>query len=93
MRRSPSRGAPTPDFQPSYKLGDRGRCKSVRTSEWKLVVYPGQPYGELYHLIEDPWELHNLYGENAYEGVVHDLRTILLDWMIESEDCLPLDLA
>lgn len=85
------RGPLTRDFRPSYKLGDQGRCKSVRTQEWKLVVYPGQPYGELYHLKADPWELHNLYGQSAYESIVHGLRAMLLDWMIESEDCLPLD--
>jgi arylsulfatase len=37
------------------------RC--IRTREWKLVHYPAKPYGELYHLTEDPHELNNLYAE------------------------------
>jgi arylsulfatase A-like enzyme len=37
------------------------RC--LRTREWKLIHYANKPYGELYHLTEDPHELNNLYGE------------------------------
>jgi len=33
----------------------------VRTRDWKLVFYVGESFGELYHLSEDPDELHNLY--------------------------------
>jgi arylsulfatase A-like enzyme len=84
------RGALTPDFSPRYKIGDRGRCKSVRTREWKLVVYPGQPYGELYHLVQDPWELNNLYGTTSHKSIADQLRALLLDWTIASDDCIPL---
>ena len=37
--------------------------KCLRTKEWKLIHYPTKPYGELYHLSEDPWELRNLYAD------------------------------
>ncbi len=37
------------------------RC--LRTADWKLIHYAGKPYGELYHLAEDPHELNNLYDE------------------------------
>ena len=37
------------------------RC--IRTRDWKLIHYPTRPWGELYHLAEDPHELHNLYDE------------------------------
>jgi arylsulfatase A-like enzyme len=82
-------GPLTPDFTPRNKKGGRGRCKSVRTRRWKLVHYPGQPYGELYDLEADPWELVNLYGQSGYQDVVARLRALLLDWEIESEDTLP----
>ncbi len=82
-------GALTEDFTPRNKRGGRGRIKSVRTRRWKLVHYPGQPYGELYDLREDPWELYNLYDQAAYQDIIMELRTRLLDWTIESEDCLP----
>ena len=61
----------------------------MRTRDWKLVHYPSQPYGELYDLRADPWEMCNLYGQPAHDAVVNELRTRLTDWMIESEDCLP----
>lgn len=83
------RGPLTDDFSPALKLGGRGRCKSVRTERWKLVHYPGQRYGELYDLEFDPWELENLYGHDAYDGVVRDLSGLLVDWLIDTEDCLP----
>jgi arylsulfatase A-like enzyme len=82
-------GPLTPDFTPRNKLGGRGRCRSVRTRRFKLVHYLGQPYGELYDLQKDPWELHNLYGQDEYRDLVAELRAMLLDWTIESEDCLP----
>ena len=37
------------------------RC--IRTTDWKLIHYPTKPYGELYHLSEDPHELDNLYDK------------------------------
>jgi arylsulfatase len=37
------------------------RC--IRTREWKYIHYPNKPYGELYHLAEDPNELNNLFHE------------------------------
>jgi len=77
------------DFSPALKRGGRGRCKSVRTKRWKLVHYPGQSYGELYDLEADPWELHNLYGQKIYDGVVCELSGLLVDWLIDTEDCLP----
>lgn len=88
LQRVPA-GPLTRDFSPNYKLGTRGRCASVRTRRWKLVHYPEQPYGELYDLQEDPWELCNLYGLRGYDEVRHELRSRLLDWLIETEDCLP----
>ncbi len=36
--------------------------KCIRTHEWKLVHYPGKPYGELYHIPSDPRELSNEYA-------------------------------
>ena len=33
----------------------------ARTRTWKLIFYPRQPYGELYHLADDPDELFNLH--------------------------------
>ncbi len=54
------------------------RC--VRTKEWKYIHYPGKRYGELYHLTEDPYELHNLYDREAdVRKAMRDLYHSVLD--------------
>ncbi len=77
------------DFTPGNKLGGKGRIRSVRTREWKLVHYPGQSYGELYNLAENPWELDNLYGRPELADTTNQLRVRLLDWCIDTADIVP----
>jgi arylsulfatase A-like enzyme len=62
----------------------------VRTKDYKLVYYYGKPLGmkgafepstspewELYDLRKDPHEMHNLYADPAYAGVVKKLTAEL----------------
>jgi hypothetical protein len=44
------------------------------------------PAEQLYDLLHDPNEAHNLAGEPALEGVLEDMRTRLTTWMRETED-------
>ena len=53
----------------------------LRTTEWKLVYYLGQPWGELYNLAEDPDELHNLYDAGPAQTKRRELEQALLDWL------------
>jgi arylsulfatase A-like enzyme len=39
------------------------------TDGYKLVLFHGSEYGQLFNLQEDPQELHNLWDESAYEKV------------------------
>jgi arylsulfatase A-like enzyme len=48
----------------------------VRTREWKLNVYDGEP-GELYRINEDPKEHINLLGNPAYSQIVEQLSATL----------------
>lgn len=41
--------------------------------------------GELYDLLEDPWEMHNLIREPGYQEVVEDIRSRLLDWLLSTQ--------
>ena len=66
----------------------RGKMKMVRTDRWKYVWYQ-EGDGELYDLVNDPWELNNLYGRPEYWEVVVEHRERLLDWCITTEDTLP----
>lgn len=47
-----------------------------------------RPYFELYDLLEDSNEQHNLIGDPDYEEVFMDLRHRLLDWMKDTQDPL-----
>ena len=66
---------------------------AIRDREWKLVVGrgsggftnpakidppPGEPVGELYHVLSDPHEDQNLYAEQPV--VVDRLRSLLETW-------------
>jgi arylsulfatase A-like enzyme len=54
------------------------RC--VRTKEWKYIHYSAKPYGELYHLTEDPHELNNLYDqETDVRKAMRELYYAVLD--------------
>jgi len=46
-------------------FSEHGPRVMARTGDWKLVLYLGQPYGELYDLRSDPDELRNLYDAPA----------------------------
>ena len=51
------------------------RHYGVRTKRYKLIhFYNDIDAWELYDLKEDPQELHNLYNDQAYEGVVRKLK-------------------
>lgn len=45
-----------------------------------------KPVEELYDTREDPHEIHNLAGREEYRDVLHRLRTVLWDWMVENRD-------
>ena len=57
----------------------------VRGSRYKLVHYPGQPYGELYDLQEDPYESNNRYDDPELKLHQDQLIQALVDRLIYSE--------
>lgn len=60
-------------------------AKMVRTARWKYCYYP-DGYAELYDVQKDPGERTNLAGRAELRDVEFDLRTRLLDWMINSTE-------
>jgi choline-sulfatase len=69
-----------------------GRRKMVRTARWKYVHDPMGDLDELYDLTEDPWELTNVANEAQHLVVIGELRGLLADWMIRTEDARPVPL-
>ena len=55
------------------------RANMVRDRRFKLVVYHGQEYGELYDLKEDPWEHVNLWESGAHQSVKSRLMRTAFD--------------
>lgn len=64
---------------------DRIRYKGWVTSEWKLAIYLGETFGELYDLKNDPGETRNLFDDKAYQGVKMRLMFEMLEDMERSE--------
>ncbi|MFD2611940.1 sulfatase family protein [Paenibacillus gansuensis] len=64
---------------------DRIRCKCWVTEEWKLAVYSGESFGELYDRKRDPGEHCNLFYESDFQSVKSALMTELLSDMERSE--------
>lgn len=56
---------------------DRIRYRCYITNEWKLVEYPGESFGELYHLAVDPHESQNLFALLEYQTVKRELEQFL----------------
>jgi arylsulfatase A-like enzyme len=68
---------------------DRIRYKSWVTEDWKLAVYLGEEFGELYDLQNDPGEYSNLFHTPGYESTKNRLFTELINDMERSEPVCP----
>ncbi|MCE5324999.1 MAG: sulfatase-like hydrolase/transferase [Planctomycetaceae bacterium] len=59
--------------------------KSIRKGQWRMVFYPegffDKPFGELYDIEADPWEMKNLFFDSGYRDIVADLTRELVDWL------------
>lgn len=56
----------------------------VRSQEWKLVHFVDSSEGQLFHLSEDPGEIHNLWDDPSHAGKKNELLRVLLEWRINS---------
>ncbi len=61
----------------------------IRTADWKLIHYVGQPFGELYDLKNDPGEFNNLWDDPAYHARRGELEALLMERMLAAQDPLP----
>ena len=68
-----------------FILSQSGAVKALRGDRFKLVYYPGQTYGELYDVKEDPGEMENLFGSSSHRAVREEMIRRLIDRLIESE--------
>jgi len=59
--------------------------RTLITSEYKITVYGGRDYGELFHLKNDPEERDNLWDNPESQALKGELTARLLDKIIMSE--------
>ncbi|AFZ65662.1 sulfatase family protein [Deinococcus peraridilitoris] len=64
---------------------DRLRYKAWITTHYKLVVYPGESFGELYDLNRDPHEHSNRFHDPDFSAIKAQLLTQLLEDLERSE--------
>ncbi|HLK51587.1 MAG TPA: sulfatase-like hydrolase/transferase [Bryobacteraceae bacterium] len=64
------------------------RSTMIRTLTHKLILRPDDQ-SELYDFATDPRELHNAYGDSAYQGVQERLTAALADWYVRTSDVAP----
>ncbi len=74
----------------SYDVHDRGiRLKTLCTDCYKLNVFAGESYGELFGFRDDPHELHNRFFDSAFAAERARLFEMLAARNIQDEDPLP----
>ena len=74
-----------------YYMGfpDRVRLRTVITDRYRLSLYDGVPWGELYDLREDPNELANRWDEPASRALRGALTDELARAMLELSETSP----
>ncbi|WP_224337716.1 sulfatase family protein [Haloprofundus halobius] len=65
------------------------RVRTYVTDRYKLTLYPGEPYGELFDLRKDPDELRNRWDDEAYADVRRRLSVEFLERYVLHEQGLP----
>jgi len=69
---------------------DRRTCmRTLQTARWRLSVYEGADWGELYDLQQDPHECHNLWDDPTWAQLKQELLHELVRHMIRSADHSP----
>lgn len=65
------------------------RLRTLITERYKLTTYPGEEYGELYDLRDDPGELHNRWDDPTVQELKKGLLIRLLERLVETDNRLP----
>ena len=68
-----------PVLRELYAAGQLNAVQSLHLAETR-------PEEELYDLTQDPWEIHNLAGDSAYKQQVAQMRCLLANWELETDD-------
>jgi len=67
-----------------------GLQRSITHDGWKLILYPKIKKVRLYHVTDDPQEMHDLAGDLQHKPRMKRLFQRLLDWQKKTGDSLNL---
>ncbi|MDQ6418854.1 sulfatase-like hydrolase/transferase [Paenibacillus sp. LHD-117] len=74
----------------TYDAHDRGiHAKCMRTDKYKLVLFEGEAYGELFDLENDPRETANQFFNPIYREIKYGLMEAMLQRLMSWQDPLP----
>ncbi len=65
------------------------RLRTLVTDRYRMTLYAGQPYGELFDLQEDPQEFHNLWDDPARSRLRMELRGQVLEESLADSAFIP----
>ncbi|WP_421983257.1 sulfatase [Roseibium sp.] len=74
-------------------LGRVPRIHTLRTADWRLSMFEGIAWGELYHLRDDPGEFHNLWDSPLHARQRAELMEMLVRQELAHVDRVPLPTA
>lgn len=57
----------------------------VRSQDWKLVHFLGEPFGQLFDLKNDPGEIRNLWDDPAAADMKRRMLDVLREWRMASQ--------
>jgi uncharacterized sulfatase len=69
----PGEALQTPAFSMTTRHLTKELARMVQTSNYKFVFWPTDGDHQLYDLLQDPGEYHNLYGDPAFDSVAQGL--------------------
>jgi arylsulfatase A-like enzyme len=76
------------EFDELNTWSQSGTMRMLRKGDWKLV-YDMQGAGQMYNLVKDPAEVHNLYGNKEYAVKQAELMQDIMTWELRMQDSLP----
>ena len=72
-----------------FGMDRRVRMRTLRDQHYRLTIYDGQSWGELYDLAQDPLELRNLWNHTASQSLRQSLSEQLARAMLAAADTSP----
>ena len=83
------------DPDPRYRCGRTlwPPCWTFPAPSWCLSVWQGRPWGELYDLRDDPWEMKNLWDNPAQRALKSSLLLKLMHVIQDHGETSPYPLS